>query len=191
MQMGTPSVPFDLRLAPPAAARPYPYTSLVNATGALQPAVEPLVTFALALEGGLASAVILSLFTDARAGADDRLPRGADDRRGWVGAEYLQPAHTSVGVAGAEPWGSRLWLLATGKATDDVLERARFAAAEALDWLMRDGLAERVDVATQWVAGTTGWRDRLAIRVTIWQPDQVAPVYDVLWGAGIQWWAQA
>ena len=35
MQMGTPSVPFDLRLAPPAAARPYPYTSLVNATGAL------------------------------------------------------------------------------------------------------------------------------------------------------------
>ena len=36
----------------------------------------------LALEDGLATAVILSLFLDARARADDTLPDGGTDRRG-------------------------------------------------------------------------------------------------------------
>lgn len=181
-------VPFDLRLAPPAAPSSYPFTNLVNSTGGPLQGAELLATYALALEGGLATAVILSLFTDARAGADDTLPLRQANRRGWVGDEYMRAADAGAGAGGADPWGSLLWLHYTGKATADVLERARFAAQEALAWLMRDGIASRVDVATQWVGPRA---DRLAIRPTIWQPAQVRPVYDVLWGTSIQRWASA
>lgn len=177
-------VPFDLRLTPPEPTRSYPYTDLVTDTGALVPGSEVLATYALALEGGLATAVTLSLFTDRRAGPDDALPPRQSDRRGWVGDEYMPQAE------GSDAWGSALWLIYTGKATGDVLELARFAAREALAWLLRDGIAGRVDVAAQWVAATGGQTmQRLAIRPTIWQPDQVRPVYDVLWGTSIQRWA--
>ena len=176
-------VPFDLRLTPPEPARSYPFTTLVNSTASPTPGAEVLATYALALEGGLATAVTLSLFTDRRAGPDDTLPARQTDRRGWVGDEFMPQAD------GADPWGSALWLIYTGKATGDVLELARFAAREALAWLLRDGIAGRVDVAAQWVAGAGQQLQRLAIRPTIWQPDQVRPVYDVLWGTSIQRWA--
>ncbi len=176
-------VPFDLRLAPPAAPTAYPYTSLVNDTGAPQPGVEVLATYALALEDTLATAVILSLFTEKRAGPDDTLPLRETDRRGWLGDEFMP---TGPAAFGTDAWGSKLWLLYTGKTTADVLELARFEAQEALAWLVRDGIASRVDVTTQW-AGER--RDRLAVRPTIWQGAQAQPVYDVLWGTTIQRWA--
>lgn len=188
-------VPFDLRLTPPTPASSYPYTTLATADAVPTPGVEVLQTYALALEGGLATAVILSLFTDRRAGVDDALPHGQTDRRGWVGDEFMAPADTAVGLTGRDPWGSLLWLLLQGKTTDDIPARAQFAAREALDWLVRDGIASRVDVVALWVAGTSGPRagatDRLAIRPTIWQPDQVRPVYDVLWGTSVERWASA
>lgn len=176
-------VPFDLRLTPPAAAKSYPYTDLVNASGGPVPAATVLRTYAVALEDTLATAVILSLFTDRRASADDVLPRGSNDRRGWVGDEFMAAAE---GAANPSPSGSMLWLLYVSKVTGDVLARARFAAQEALAWLVTAGIASRVDVTTEW-AGANG--DRLAVRPTIWQPDQVQPVYDVLWGTSIQRWA--
>ena len=39
----------------------------------------------LATDDGLRTAVIISLFTDARARADDPLPEADADRRGWWG----------------------------------------------------------------------------------------------------------
>ena len=39
----------------------------------------------LASDGGLGTAVLLSLFTDRQAALDDVLPAGATDRRGWWG----------------------------------------------------------------------------------------------------------
>ena len=179
-------VPFDLRLAPPAAPSAYPYTSLVNAAAVPAPGVEVLATYALALEGGLTTAVLLSLWTDKRAGPDDTLPLRETDRRGWVGDEYIARADAG------EAWGSGLWLLYTGKVTGNVLELARFTAAESLAWLLRDGIASRVDVVAEWVrpAGA-GLYNRLAVRVTIWQPEQTRPVYDVLWGTSILSWASA
>jgi len=184
------AVPFALRLAPPLPASAYPYTDLVNATAAPQPGVELLATYSMALEGGLSTAVILSLFTDARAGIDDDLPLHQTDRRGWVGDEYMRPADTSAGVGDTDPWGSLLWLCYAGKVTADLLERARFAAAEALAWLVRDGIASRVDVVALWVRTATG-SDRLAVRPTIWQPAQTRPVYDALWGTSFETWATA
>lgn len=178
-------VPFDLRLVAPLPAAAYPYTSFVNDTGAPQPSVDVLATYAMELEDTLATAVTLSLFTDRRAGRDDPLPRNVTDRRGWVGEEFMGQG---VAPVGSDAWGSALWLIYTSKTIVDVLERARFAAQEALAWLVRDGIASRVDVKTEWV-GTRA--DRLAVRPTIYQPQQVRPVYDVLWGTSIKRWASS
>lgn len=176
-------VPFDLRLAPPTRVAAYPWTDYLSPTGAPQPGVDMLATYALELEDTLSTAVIVSLFTDRRATRDDTLPLNVTDRRGWVGEEFMGEEWAG---ADAQAWGSALWLCMTGKATTDVLERARFAAQEALAWLVRDGIAARVDVATEWVGER---QDRLAVRATIYRPAEVRPVYDVLWGTSIRRWA--
>lgn len=174
-------VPFDLRLVPPTPPQSYPYTDYVTPSAVPAPGTEVLATYALQLEGTLATAVILSLFTDARASIDDALPLRQADRRGWVGDEYMSPG---------DRWGSLLWLLQATKVTDDVPERARFAAQEALAWLVREGIASRVDVVAFWTDAAAGLQ-RLAVRPTIWQPGQVSPVYDVLWGTTLQRWSEA
>lgn len=170
-------VPFDLRLTRPQAGVSHAYTEYVTPTAVPAAGVEVLAVHALALEDTLQTAVILSLFTDRRAGPDDVLPFNQVDRRGWVGEEFFG----SGGSAG-EAWGSALWLVYASKTTGQVLERARFAAVEALQWLVRDGIASRIEVETLWV-GDRG--DRLAVRPQIYKPDQVRPVYDVLWGTTI------
>jgi len=83
-------------------------------------------------DDGLLSAMIISLFTDARAAEDDPLPDERvgvpSDLRGWWGDE-LDPE-----VAGFS-LGSRLWLLWREKDLDIVVARAEAYAREALDWL--------------------------------------------------------
>lgn len=94
----------------------------------------------LVLEDRLATAVILSLFLDARARADDALPDGGTDRRGFW-------ADTVASVAERDRTGSRLWLLSREKTLPEVLRRAHDYAAEALRWLVDDGVASRVNVS--------------------------------------------
>lgn len=94
----------------------------------------------LVFEDGMATAVILSLFLDARARADDALPDGGTDRRGFW-ADTVPPA------AERDRTGSRLWLLSREKTLPEVLRRAHDYAAEALRWLVDDGVASRVDVS--------------------------------------------
>ncbi|MBK1613377.1 hypothetical protein CKO44_07825 [Rubrivivax gelatinosus] len=174
-------VPFDWRLTSPSAETAYPWKDYSNPYAEPSQYAEDLKTYGVALESTLATAVVLSLFTDRRATRDDELPQGATDRRGWVGAEFLGSGFD----AREDQWGSALWML-TGKATVDVLERARFAASEALAWMVRDGLASRIEVAAEWV-GERG--DRLALRPMIYQEGSASPVYDVLWATSIRKWA--
>ncbi len=96
-----------------------------------------LSALGLAEDDGLETAVILSLFTDRRAEADDPLPAG-DDRRGWWADAF--PSVTGDLV------GSRLWLLHREKQTPQTLTRARDYAIEALQWLVDDGIAAGVEV---------------------------------------------
>ncbi len=172
-------VPFDWRLTAAAGLANYPYSDF--ATPDSLPVVdgEMLATYALALEDGLQTAVVLSLFTDSRADRDAVLPLNQTDRRGWVGDEFMGDAPG----ARADVWGSALWLVHISKVTPDVLERARFAAQEALAWLVRDGIASRVEVSALWAGPAL---DRLAIRASIYKPDELAPVYDVLWGTSLR-----
>lgn len=117
----------------------------------------------LATEDGLRSAVLVSLFTDRRAEADDPLPGapGSADRRGWWADAWPDDAQGGASVAGGrtpgatldgDRIGSRLWLLGREKQTADVLQRARDYSEEALAWLIEDGVALAVSVTAEWVA---------------------------------------
>ena len=169
------TLPFDLRLAQPGATRAFPWTAYVTATGAPVAQADQLAVYSVELEDTLNTAIIISLFTDRRAGPDDALPLGQQDRRGWVGDEFMADDSGAIGA-----WGSGLWTCLIGKVTSDVLERARFAAQEALAWLIADGIASRVEVTAEWVG------DRLAVRPTIFKTGQTSPVYDVLWDTSIR-----
>lgn len=112
----------------------------------------------LLLDGGLKSAVIVSLFSDRRAEPDDRLPEGGGDRRGWWGDVQARDARGRI--------GSRLWLLAREKRTPETVARAREYAEEALAWLVQDRVARRVVVETS--VTPEGW---LAWRIEIERPE--------------------
>lgn len=97
----------------------------------------------LAEDDGLDTAVILSLFSDRRAGPDDVIPGDSDDRRGtWVDAFSDEPG---------DKHGSRLWLLERAKLLTETPVRVREYVEEALAWMVRDGVAKAVNVET-WIA---------------------------------------
>ena len=85
----------------------------------------------------LATAVIISLFTDAQAGPDDVIPDGSTDPRGWWGG----------------PIGSKIWIFTDrGKATDDLPGQVTAAASDALQWMIDDGVATSIDTAAAYTA---------------------------------------
>ena len=84
----------------------------------------------LKAEEGLDTAIIVSLFTDARV-REDELPPGHTWRRGWWGDGVDDEPDIT---------GSKLWLLRREKATQEVLVRARGYIREALAWMLRDGV---------------------------------------------------
>lgn len=100
----------------------------------------------------LVRAVIVSLFTWRRANPDDALP--GSDRMGWWGDTYAP-------VLG-DRMGSRLWLLTRSALLTETVTRAREYASEALQWLIDDGVAQRVEVQAE-RQGT----DRLALSCVI------------------------
>jgi len=126
----------------------------------------------LAIDDGLETAVILSLFTDRRARASDQLPDGQIDRRGWWG-DVRPPVADDL-------CGSRLWLLGREKETSTVLERAREYATEALTWLILDGVAAAVDVVAEFVSAGV-----LGLHVAIQRPssDTVDFRFELAWSA--------
>jgi phage gp46-like protein len=112
----------------------------------------------LLLDGGLRTAVIISLFTDRRAETDDVLPEAGADRRGWWGDVQARDGRGRI--------GSRLWLLKREKRTPETVARAREYAEEALAWLIEDRVARRVEVTTE--ITPEGW---LAWSIVIERPE--------------------
>lgn len=125
-------------------------------------------------DSSLQTAVILSLFTDARASDDDVLPPGTVDKRGsWM---------DSFPDVEGDKLGSRLWLLDRAKLTQDTVDKARFYCEEALAWLVTDGIAKAVTVATE----ITRWHPLgiIAATIDIIRPDGNIDRYKFasLWG---------
>ena len=119
--------------------------------------------FLLANDDGLATAVIISLWTDRQANSDDVLPSGTD-RRGWWGDELSATAGDKI--------GSRLWLNDSAKQLASVLLQDRAYAIEALQWLIDDGVASAVDVVAS--NPRTGVR---ALDIAITRPGQPVARY--------------
>lgn len=129
----------------------------------------------LMMDVGLRTAVLLSLFTDARALDDDVLPDGAD-RRGWWGDCANDDPNDRI--------GSRLWLLAREKVVETTAIRARDICRAALAWMVEDGVVAAVEVACTLyrvtAARTTG---AMLIRVTLTRPIGAPVAIDFLWDA--------
>lgn len=87
-----------------------------------------------AVDNGLHTAVIVSLFTDRQARRGDVIPDGLGPR-GWWGTAFL-PFEI----------GSRLWLLKRSVMTQAVLNAAQDYAMEALQWMIDYGVAGSVAV---------------------------------------------
>ncbi|MGE3064103.1 MAG: phage GP46 family protein [Hyphomicrobiaceae bacterium] len=127
----------------------------------------------------LVTAVAVALFTWATAEADDPLPAGDGDRKGWWGD------HEAAEIHGGWRIGSRLWLLVREKQTESTRARAEAYIREALEPFVDIGLCERVDVAVDWFAPerlgaeivmTRGPNDRIAVRFErLW--DEIAANY--------------
>lgn len=140
----------------------------------------------LETDDGMRTAILISLFTDARAAEDAELPEAGDDRRGWWGDQFAADAGPDAGTAAdRNRIGSLFWLLGRAKATNRNLQLARQWAEAALAWLVRDGVASTVavEVEAQVIEAT---KQRLAIGVTVDRPNGPSRQrYDFTWEASI------
>lgn len=124
-------------------------------TGSDQPALAPDVViidgtrgdFALDDSTGLlarnpiATALVLCLMTDARATPDQLRPEHAGDARGWAGDGFDIDA-----ARGETELGSRLWLFRRHELTDVTARQVEDEARRALQTLIRQGVAARIEV---------------------------------------------
>ncbi|MDR1946590.1 MAG: phage GP46 family protein [Desulfovibrio sp.] len=107
----------------------------------------------MAADDTLKTAVILSLFLDRRARDDDAIPDGTTDKRGWwadtivpMTGDTLALRDGARSIRRPDQTGSRLWLLSRELQVQEVVRRAHDYAVEALNWLVEDGHAARVEV---------------------------------------------
>ncbi|MEW5904215.1 MAG: phage GP46 family protein [Pseudomonadota bacterium] len=129
----------------------------------------------LANDDGLTTALMLSLFTDRRAGDDDVLPPGVDDLRGvWMDSYAEVPG---------DLMGSRLWLLQRAKLLPETVMKVREYCEEALDWMVGDGMAKSVQVST-WIERRTPV-GVIGAQIDITKPDGTTTrfKFDKLWSA--------
>jgi len=132
--------------------------------------------FDLLPENGLRTAVIISLFSDARAALDDVLPSLGESRRGWWGDQF--------GLVEGDRTGSKLWLLIREKRTAQTLERAKRYAEESLAWMLQDSVASAVAVATSFAevgqltsSASTPNQYALVLAIDITRPDGTRESY--------------
>ena len=112
----------------------------------------------------LQTAVIISIFTDGLAAADDTIPDGSTDRRGWWGDQ------------GQYTIGSRLWLLGRSKQTQQVLTAAQDYITQALQWLIDQGIVAKFDILVEWVAMST-----LGAQITAYRNDGTTQAINFAW----------
>ena len=108
----------------------------------------------LAIGSDLQTAILISLFTDALANADD--PIEGSDRRGWWGD-----------MGSSYHIGSKFWLLRREKLSTQVAVRAEQYAGQALRWMVDDGV-----VKTIVINASIRLPDRLYLKIAYERPDK-------------------
>lgn len=124
---------------------------------------------------GLETAVIISLFSDARATQDmiDAIDKDGDLRGFW--GDVTRPDDST---------GSLLWTLKRSKQLTSTLAKAQGYCQSALKWLIDDKVADRVDVRSRYLAPASGV---MVIEVDIYRPGSANPVQ---YRYGYEWAAQ-
>lgn len=128
----------------------------------------------LEVDDGLETPVVLSLFSDAPATADELAAAGLtreQNRGAYWGNDYPDVDGDIV--------GSKLWLLARANRSDASLAQARDYAAEAVAWMIEDGLATRIPF-------TSGWYQRtgfLILGAEMYRPGDLRPRWRRVWNA--------
>lgn len=122
---------------------------------------------------GLETAVLLSIGSDRRAGDDDIIPDGTENKRGWWG-DILNKDGDII--------GSRRWLLYRSKLTNENIIRLQEYDLEALKWLIDDGVASEVDITITRVVLNAIEED---IKITRPKGDPVTFKYFFNWEAQI------
>ena len=89
-------------------------------------------------DDGLETAVIISLFTDARVSVE-QLPPGEVNQKGWWGDKVSDVDQDKI--------GSRLWTLSRAKRTTQTLRQYEDYSKEALEWMKEDGVAATINAA--------------------------------------------
>lgn len=118
----------------------------------------------IASDDGLQTAVLISLFADARA-TEDMIPAidRDGDLRGWWADAYADET--------GDQTGSLLWTIQRAKQLQRTLADARDYARNALAWLIEDRVADRVEVFTSYPQ--RGW---MLLDVRIYRPGSTNPV---------------
>lgn len=124
-------------------------------------------------EEGLETAVLMSLFSDRRAEEKDEIDN-KNDRRGWWGDQ-------TAGLT--DQIGSRLWIIERAKTTSQTVVLAKQYVKEALQWMLDDGVASKINVMTERF-GNPG-EDKLGITIEIYKINGQIEVFefDDLWTA--------
>jgi phage gp46-like protein len=117
----------------------------------------------LVREDGLTSAVILSLFCDSRAGDDSGIT-DPDARRGWWG-DGLTETESVSGL------GSNLWLLSREKVTTQTINLCEQYILDALQWMIDDGVVQRLEVDVDVERGGTAITPILAASIRLYFAD--------------------
>lgn len=132
-----------------------------------------LFGFDIERDDGLETAVIISLFTDRRASAEQVPPEyPRDDLRGYWGDITNESA--------TDQTGSLLWLLAREKQLPQTLSRAEQYCREALAWMIDDLVSTRIDVVASYIS--QGW---MQLEIDIYRPtgQSVRFQYNYEWSA--------
>lgn len=118
----------------------------------------------IAADDGLQTAVLISLFADARA-TEDMIPSidRDGDLRGWWADAFNDDA--------GDQTGSQLWTIQRAKQLQRTLADARDYARNSLRWLTEDRVADRVEVFTSYPQ--RGW---MLLEVHIYRPGSSNPV---------------
>ena len=88
---------------------------------------------------GLETAIVISLFTDARAKASQ--VKSPDRRRGWVG--------NILNIETGRQLGSRLWVYDQSRLTPDIMNAVAEEAKRCLFWMVQDGVARSINAGVE------------------------------------------
>lgn len=128
-------------------------------------------------DGGLETAVLMSLFTDRRARDDDPLlDQESRDKKGWWG-DLVSPD-----VEG-DQIGSRLWLLSQAKTIEEALVKCKEYVKECLQWMIVDKVASNIEVITERIKSKSDNWLAFEVKIMKYKEELLKLRYEIQWTA--------